>query len=58
MRAATDGRHRGRRYRSGMEIILMLLVIVLVLAGPLAYFWGTDSRRVEDRGWFGSRRPN
>jgi nitrogen fixation-related uncharacterized protein len=41
-----------------MEIILMLLVIVLVLAGPLAYFWGADSRRVEDRGWFGSRRPN
>jgi nitrogen fixation-related uncharacterized protein len=41
-----------------MEIILVLLGLALLLAGPLAYFWGTDSRRVEDRGWFGSRSPS
>jgi hypothetical protein len=39
-----------------MEIILFILFVVLVLSGPLAYFWGKDSRRLEDRGWFGSPR--
>jgi hypothetical protein len=41
-----------------MEIILVLLGLALLLAGPLAYFWGKDSRRVEDRGWFGRHSPN
>ena len=39
-----------------MEIILILLGLALVLSGPLAYFWGKDSRRLEDRGWFGGSR--
>jgi nitrogen fixation-related uncharacterized protein len=41
-----------------MELILVLLALALVLAGPLAYFWGKDSRRMDDRGWFGSRTPS
>jgi nitrogen fixation-related uncharacterized protein len=41
-----------------MELILVLLGLALVLAGPLAYFWGKDSRRMDDRGWFGSRTPS
>jgi len=41
-----------------MEVILVLLGLALVLAGPLAYFRGKDSRRVDDRGWFGSRTPS
>jgi len=28
----------------------------LVLIGPLAYFYGVDSRRIADRGWFGGPR--
>jgi nitrogen fixation-related uncharacterized protein len=40
-----------------MEIILLLLALALLFSGPLAYFWGTDSRRPDDRGWFGSRSP-
>jgi hypothetical protein len=41
-----------------MEIILVLLGLALLLSGPLAYFYGRDSRRVNDRGWFGTHRPN
>jgi hypothetical protein len=41
-----------------MEIILVILGLALLLAGPLAYLMGTDSRRVDDRGWFGTRSPS
>jgi hypothetical protein len=40
-----------------MEIIVVLLGLALLLSGPLAYLWGTDSRRLDEPGWFGSRRP-
>jgi hypothetical protein len=28
----------------------------IILIGPLAYFFGADSRRVDDRGWFAAPR--
>ena len=51
------GATRGATVR-GMEIILVLLGLALLLAGPLAYFRGKDSRRVDDHGWFGSHSPS
>jgi hypothetical protein len=38
--------------------LVVILGLLLVLSGPLAYFFGVDSRRVDDPqgGWFGSRR--
>jgi hypothetical protein len=32
-----------------MEIILMLLLLALLFSGPLAYFFGVDSRVDEHR---------
>jgi hypothetical protein len=35
-------------------MIFLFLILVLVLLGPLAYFWGADSRVVDPRdrrGW-------
>jgi hypothetical protein len=34
----------------------LLIVTFLVVIGPLSYFFGVDSRRSTDRGWFGVRR--
>jgi hypothetical protein len=34
----------------------LLLFSFFVLIGPLSYFFGADSRRESDRGWFGGRR--
>jgi hypothetical protein len=34
----------------------LILFALLVLIGPLSYFYGADSRRLEDRGWVGGRR--
>lgn len=34
----------------------VLILAFLVLIGPLSYFFGVDSRRTTDRGWFGGRR--
>jgi hypothetical protein len=28
----------------------------IVLIAPLSYFYGVDSRRLEDRGWLAARR--
>jgi hypothetical protein len=28
-----------------------LVVAFIVLMAPLSYYWGVDSRRIEDRGW-------
>jgi hypothetical protein len=38
--------------------LAVILILLLILAGPLSYFFGVDSRRVEDPqgGWFGDRR--
>jgi hypothetical protein len=38
--------------------LAFILILLLILAGPLAYFFGVDSRRVDEPqdGWFGSRR--
>jgi hypothetical protein len=33
-----------------------IVLAFLVLVGPLAYFYGVDSRPLGDRGWFGSPR--
>ena len=38
-----------------MVFIFLLLVGLLVL-GPLAYFFGTDSRVRDERGWWPDRR--
>jgi hypothetical protein len=34
----------------------LLVLFFIVLVGPLSYFFGVDSRRMTDRGWFGSPR--
>jgi hypothetical protein len=33
-----------------------IMLAFLVLIGPLSYFFGADSRRTSDRGWFGAKR--
>jgi hypothetical protein len=33
-----------------------LILSFLVLIAPLSYFFGVDSRNVNDRGWFGAAR--
>ena len=33
-----------------------LVLAFLVLIGPLACFFGADSRKTSDRGWIASRR--
>jgi hypothetical protein len=35
-----------------------ILLSLIVLIGPLAYFFGADSRRIEDRGWFAAPRSS
>jgi hypothetical protein len=35
---------------------IFLIMMFLVLVGPLAYFFGADSRRSSDRGWVGTAR--
>ena len=32
------------------------ILAFLVLMAPLSYFYGVDSRRLSDKGWFGSPR--
>ena len=34
----------------------VLILMFLALVGPLSYFFGADSRRSKDRGWFGAAR--
>lgn len=34
----------------------IVVLTFLVLIGPLAYFYGVDSRRIGDRGWMGGPR--
>jgi hypothetical protein len=34
----------------------LIVFAFLVLIGPLSYFYGVDSRRLDDRGWVGARR--
>ncbi len=34
----------------------VLILAFLLLVGPLAYFFGVDSRRASDRGWVGASR--
>ncbi len=33
-----------------------MMLAFLILIGPLSYFFGVDSRRTSDRGWFGGNR--
>jgi hypothetical protein len=39
-----------------MHMGAYLMLAFLALIGPLAYFFGVDSRRTTDRGWFGGKR--
>jgi hypothetical protein len=34
---------------------IAVVILVLLLIGPAAVLYGADSRRVDDRGWFGRR---
>ena len=34
----------------------IVVLTFFVLIAPLAYLYGVDSRRIGDRGWFGSPR--
>jgi len=34
----------------------IIVLAFLVLIGPLAYFYGVDSRRIGDRGWMAGPR--
>jgi hypothetical protein len=34
----------------------LLIVSFVVLIAPLSYFFGVDSRRLDDRGWLARRR--
>jgi hypothetical protein len=34
---------------------LAVVILLLLLIGPAALLYGADSRRVDDRGWFGRR---
>jgi hypothetical protein len=34
---------------------IAVVILVLLLIGPAAMLYGADSRRVDDRGWFGRR---
>jgi hypothetical protein len=34
---------------------IAIVILLLVLIGPVALRFGADSRRVDDRGWFGRR---
>ena len=34
----------------------VLILAFLILIGPLSYFFGVDSRRSTDRGWFAAPR--
>jgi hypothetical protein len=33
-----------------------LILAFIVLVGPFSYFFGVDSRKTTDRGWFGAPR--
>jgi hypothetical protein len=32
------------------------VIAFVAVVGPLSYFFGADSRRIEDRGWIGAPR--
>jgi hypothetical protein len=33
-----------------------IVLVFMLVVGPLAYFYGADSRLLGDRGWFPDRR--
>jgi hypothetical protein len=37
-----------------MTMWFLLVLAFVVLVGPLAYFYGADSRDLDERGWFAS----
>jgi hypothetical protein len=37
-------------------IVTPVILALIALTGPLSYFFGADSRRIDDRGWFAARR--
>jgi hypothetical protein len=39
-----------------VDVTAFVVLAFLVLIGPLSYFYGVDSRRLDDRGWVGSKR--
>jgi hypothetical protein len=47
----------GLSNRRKVSFVAALVVLAfLVLIGPLAVVYAVDSRRLDDRGWFGARR--
>jgi hypothetical protein len=36
--------------------VAVVFLTLIALIGPLSYFFGADSRRIGDRGWFAARR--
>jgi len=43
-------------YASCMEALVPVILVVLVLSGPLSYFFGADSRTDDPRGWWPASR--
>jgi hypothetical protein len=39
-----------------VDVTAFVVLAFLVLIVPLSYFYGVDSRRLDDRGWVGSKR--
>jgi hypothetical protein len=39
-----------------VDVAALAILAFFVVVGPLAYFYGVDSRRLGDRGWFGDPR--
>jgi hypothetical protein len=60
-RAARFGSSSCRRPNELEEKIdmgAMILLAFIVLVGPLAYFFGVDSRVVDERGWWPAGRAS
>ena len=39
-----------------MELVVFFLLVGLLVLGPLAHFFGADSRVRDERGWWPDRR--
>jgi hypothetical protein len=37
-------------------IVAPVFLAFIAVIGPLSYFFGADSRRIDDRGWFAASR--
>jgi hypothetical protein len=53
---STERRLNGQSGRGGDFIVGMVVLAFIVLVAPLSYFFGVDSRRIDDRGWLAGPR--